>query len=163
MDVTRGDDRHISLFEIGHVTGMGKHGHDVGCDERRLGGCAYDQRASRSCRDHRPRLSLRRDGEGIAATHILRGSSYGLRQIHSLLEIFIDQMRHNLRVRFRMKSVALFLQLVFQRLIVFDNAVVYQHAAFRAVRVGILLRGFSVRRPSRVADPHGATKCFLFE
>ena len=163
MDMSRGHDRHIALFEVGHVTGMGEHGHDVGRDEGRLGGCAHDQRTSGARHDHRPRFPLRNDGERITPSHILRSGSYGLGQLHVLLEISIDQMRHDLRVRFRMKLVTLFLQLLFQRLIVFDDAVVHEHAAFRAVRVGVLLRGLPVRRPSRVADPYGAIEFFLLE
>ena len=72
-------------------------------------------------------------------------------------------MRHDFRVRFRMKLVALFFQLLFQRLIVFDNAVVHEHTAFRAVRMGILFRGLPVRRPSRVADSHRALELFFLE
>ena len=163
MDVSRGHDRHIALFEVSDVTCMGQHGHDIGRDEGRLGGCAHDQRTSRARRDHRPRFQLRNDGERITPSHILRGSSYRFGQLHALLEIFIDQMRHDLRVRFRVKLVSLFLQLLFQWLIVFDDAVVHEHAAFRAVRVGVLLRGLPVRRPSRVADSHSALEFFLLE
>src|SRR6476660_1016722 len=31
------------------------------------------------------------------------------------------------------------------------------------MRVGVLFRGFPVRRPSRVADTYGAVECFLLE
>ena len=163
MDIRRGHNRHIALFKIDHVTGMGEHGHDIGGDERCIGGCAHNQRTPGTRRDHRPRFPLRNDGERITPSHILRGSSHRYGQRHALLKIFVDQMRDDLRVRFRLKLVALFFQLLFQRLIVFDDAVVHEHAAFRAVRVGVLLRGLPVRRPSRVANSHGALECFLLE
>jgi hypothetical protein len=162
-DICRGHDRHIALLEVGHVTGMGEHRHNVGRDETRLCRCSHNQRTSCASGDHRSRFPLRNDGKRITPAHILRGSPYRLGQLHALLEISIDQMRHDFRVRFRMKLVALFLQLLFQRLIVFNDAIVYKHAAFRPVRVGILLRGLPVRGPSRMTDSHGAVDRFRLE
>ena len=163
MDIRRGHNRQIPLFEIRHITGMGQHRHDVGGDERRMGRCAHDQRAARARRDYRPRFPLRNDGQRITASHVLGRSSHRLSQLHARLEIFVDQVRDHFRVRFRVKLVSLVLQLLFQRLIVFDDAVMHEYATLRAVRMGILLRGLPVRRPTCVADPHGAGELFLLE
>ena len=66
--------------------------------------------------------------------------------------MLVDQMSDDLRVRLGLKFVALFLQLLFERLIVFDDPVVDEHAAVRTMRVRILLRGLPVCRPTGVAD-----------
>ena len=74
----------------------------------RLAVCAHDQWTSGARRDHRPRFPFGNDGERITPSHILGRSSYRLGQLHALMEIFIDQMRHDFRVCFRMKRVAFF-------------------------------------------------------
>ncbi|MCG3768264.1 MAG: hypothetical protein JW394_0368 [Nitrospira sp.] len=57
-DIRRGHNRHIPLFEVGHVAGMGQHRHDIRGNKGRCGRCPHDQRATRARRDHRSRFPL---------------------------------------------------------------------------------------------------------
>ncbi len=69
-------------------------------------------------------------------------------------EVLLDQMRDDFGVGFGLESVALRLQLVLQRKIVLDDAVVHHHdvAGAIAVRVRVLFGGTAVRGPAGMAD-----------
>ena len=88
-----------------------------------------DERTSGARGDDGLRFLLADDGERITPSHFFRRLTYGIGQLHALLHMFVDQMSHHLRVRLRLKFIALFLQLLLERLIVFDDPVVHQHAA----------------------------------
>src|SRR5215831_13537764 len=63
-------------------------------------------------------------------------------------------MRNHFRVGLCLENVAFLLQLLFQRKVVLDDAVMHhdQVAGTVAMRMGILFGGASVRRPAGVAD-----------
>ncbi len=72
-------------------------------------------------------------------------------------------MGQHFRVGLRLKHVALFCQLLLQRLIILDDAVVHKDTALRSMRMGILLGRLAVRGPAGVTDAHHATQFFLFQ
>ena len=87
---------------------------------------------------------------------MLDGGAHGLFQI--ALEVLLDQVRDDLGVGLGLENVAFVLQLLLERQIVFDDAVVHHHdvALAIAVRVRVLFGGTAVRGPARVADAEGA-------
>ncbi len=75
-------------------------------------------------------------------------------------KIALHQVGDDFSVGFRGKLVAFFDQLLLQRQIVFDDAVVHHHDLSGAVtmRVSIFFSGTSVGGPARVADAVGAVE-----
>ncbi len=145
-------DRHVALFEIDDVPGMREHGHDVRGDVGGLLRSPDNQRTPRSRRDQTLRLFFTDHREGVAAADFLRGGTHGFGQVHSALQMLVDEMSDNLRIRLGLKGVTLFLQLLFERLVVLDDPVMDEHASVRSMRMRILLRRFAVGRPSGMAD-----------
>src|SRR5260370_3746449 len=68
--------------------------------------------------------------------------------------MFFHQMGDDLCVRFGDELVALILKLLFERQIVFDDAVVHDHDLSAAIAMGmsVFLGWTAVRRPTCVAD-----------
>ncbi len=130
MHMILGDDGDVSLLEIGDIPRMGQHGHDIRRDIRGMLGLAHHQGTSGTSRNQRSGLSLGNNGQRIAASHLFRRRPNRLRQALPFIEIFIDQVRDHFRISFGLKQIPIFFQLLFQRLIIFDNPVVDKHTTF---------------------------------
>src|SRR5690606_6819890 len=82
-------------------------------------------------------------------------------QVVSLLQVLVNEMRGDLGIRFGLELVPLRDQLVLDRLVVLDDAVVdHRDAVPGKMRVRVLLRDSAVRRPARGGDaePAGARR-----
>ena len=97
-------------------------------------------------RDHRQRKH---------AGQFLDGGAHRLFQV--ALEVLLHQVRDDFGVGLGLEHVAFVLQLLLQREVVFDDAVVHHDdvALAIAVRMGVLLGGTAVGGPARVADAEG--------
>ena len=69
-------------------------------------------------------------------------------------EVLLDQVRDDFGVGLGLEDVAFVLQLLLERQVVFDDAVVHHDDVARAiaVRMGVLFGGAAVRGPAGVAD-----------
>ena len=152
LDVVLCHDRHIALFEIHDVPGMREHGHDVRGDVGRLFRSPDNQRTPRSRRDQTLRFFFTDHREGVAAADFPRSGTHGIGEIQSALQMLVDEMSDNLGIRLGLKGVALFLQLLFERLVVLDDPVVDEHTSVGPMRMRILLRRFAVSRPTGMAN-----------
>ncbi len=85
-------------------------------------------------------------------------SSKGRAAVPRARRIFFDQVGDDLGIGLSGKFVAFLGQLLLEREIVFDDAVVHHHNLSRAiaVRMGIFFGGTSVRGPAGVADAIGS-------
>ncbi len=157
------DHRHVPLFEIGHFSRVREHRHHIGSDVGRVLRPTDDQRAAGARGNQRSGFALGNHRQRITAPHVFRREPHRIGQLILLLKILIDQMGDNLRIGFRFEFVAVFLQLLLQLLIVFDNSVVHQHAPFRSMRMGILFRGLPMGRPPSMADSDRSLELVGFE
>jgi hypothetical protein len=87
------------------------------------------------------------------AAHVRQRAAHRIFQT-VVSHLALNQVRDDFCVGFGLEFVSLRLQLLFQVKVVFDDAVVHNHdaACAVAVRMGILLGGAAMCRPSRVAD-----------
>jgi hypothetical protein len=154
-------DRKVALFQIDHLLRMRQHRHHVGSHERCLARPPDHERAAGTGRHQRARLLLAHGHDRIAAMNLFRGGTHGLRERLAVLHVFGDQMRHDFGIGFRFEPVALFLQLVLERQIIFDDAVVDEHAGAGAVRMRVLLGRPAVRRPTGMPDADRAAELLL--
>ena len=94
--------------------------------------------------------------ESESPLYLTHGLSNRVRQI--AVKIKGNQLRQNFRIRFRPERNALFLQLFFQKVVIFNNAVVNDKNVVRFVplRMGVLYRGFTVRCPTGVGNADAA-------
>ena len=113
-----------------------------------------DQRAVLPCREKFPRIIFKHHPESIGSPDTEHGPCQRLQRRAGFLIIIVDQLDRDLCVRLGIKCVTGLHQLVFQFLIILDNAVMYQHhrTVVRAVRVRIILRRLPVGRPAGMAD-----------
>ncbi len=102
------------------------------------------------------RVGARDHGQREDAGDFLHGGAHGLFQI--AFEVLLDQVRDDFGIGLGLEDVAFLLQLLLEREIVFDDAVVHHDdiALAIAVRVRILFGGTPVGCPARVADAEGA-------
>src|SRR3982751_1854691 len=107
------------------------------------------------------RLAFTDRRDGIAAANILRRCQHRVGKTVAVLHVFRDEMGDDFSVGFRFKAVPLLLELLLERQIVLDDAVVDEHAPAGAMRMGVLLGWFAMGRPSRMADPGGPTEALF--
>src|SRR5688500_1237617 len=103
------------------------------------------------------RLSFADGRDGIAAANILRGRQHRIGETLALLHVSGHEMSHDFGVRFRFKPVPFFLKLLFERQIVFDDAVMNEYAPSGPMGMRILLRRLPMGRPTRMADSGRST------
>ncbi len=132
---------------------MGQHRHHVRTNKRRIGRATDDQRTTGPGCDQHAGLPLRNHRDGITSANLFRRRAHRIRQMQfAFLHVHIDQVRDDFRVGFGLKLVAVFDQALLQLDVIFDDSVVHQDTTLGAVRVGVLLGGLAVRRPTRVPD-----------
>ena len=103
------DNRHIPLFEIGHVSSMRKHRHHIGGDIRGVICPTDNERAAGPGGDQGSWFPFRDDRQRITAPHVLRREPHGIGQLVFFLKILVDQMGDHFRIGFRCEFVAVFL------------------------------------------------------
>ena len=93
-----------------------------------------------------------RHGKRKHSAQLLHRAADGALQI--AFEILLHQVRDHFGIGLRLEDVALALQLLFQRKVIFDDAVVHHDdvAGAVAMRMGVLFGGASMRRPAGMAD-----------
>ncbi len=114
-------------------------------------------------RDHLMRMVGMHHDQAISPPDLPEGSFDRLQQVAVILAL--NQMGHDFGVGFRRKLVALELQLFAQRIVIFDDAIVYHHdrAAMTGMGMGIGLRRFAMRGPTRVAHADRAGQMAIFK
>ena len=98
----------------------------------------------------------RNHGQREDAAQFLDGRAHGLFQV--ALEILLDQVGDDFGIGLGLEDVAFGFELMLERKVVLDDAVMHHHhvALAIAVRVRVLLGGPAVRGPARVADAERA-------
>ena len=79
----------------------------------------------------------------------------------AFLDEFIDQMRNDLRIRFRCENMAFALERFLEGKIVFNDAIVDHSHLACLMGMGIFVRRPSVGGPSGMTDPHLSIKGLL--
>ena len=166
------DERNILVVEIYDPVGIFGYGACVAGDEELpiLLAYAYCQRRGFARGYH-----LRRDapvyyGDGVGSDTEPQGGAYACGQIAVTdVHYVLDELYEYLGVGLALEGISTFAQLVAQRGVVLDDAVVYdgQVARLREVRVGVRLRRDAVRGPARMGYAEraclSALLCLLFE
>ena len=155
-DAIRRENRHIAIGQKKHILCVGQDRGDVAGDEVFVIADADDDRRTHAGGDDFVRVGARNHGQREDAGDLLHRQAHRLFQ--AAFEMFLDQMRDDLGVGLGLEEMAFMLELMLQREVVLDNAVVYHHHVVLtvAVRVRVLFRGPSVSRPSRMADAERA-------
>ncbi len=98
------------------------------------------------------------DADGVGAPELAERLLHRVIESTELLQVMLDQVGQDFGVGLRAKRVALGGEPLLDLEIVFEDPVVHDDEATRAVRVGVgvFLGGPPVRRPPRVADADGA-------
>ena len=118
-----------------------------------------DQRGILSGHIEFVRAVLEQHRQGIGAPDAHHGAGEGIhRSLFVFFQIIIDQVDGYLGVRLRVEGVSVPGKLVFQLLVIFDDAVVHAHnrAVLRDMRVRVGLRGLAVCGPAGMADSNCA-------
>ena len=152
----RREDRHIAIGQEKHVARVAEDGGHVGCDEVFVVADADDHRRAVARGDDLLRIGARNHGQREYARQFRDGLPYRLFQVAP--EVLLDQVGDDLGVGFGAEHVAFRFQLMLERQVVLDDAVVHHHqvALAIAVRVSVLFGGPAMRGPPRVADAERA-------
>ncbi len=149
------EDRDVTVFQKDHVPRVRENRGHVRRHERAVRALAYHERTARARGHKRPWSVLGHDGDRVAAADLVSRRADGRFQTGSGFQVPRDQMRHNFGVGLGLERVAVFLQLLLQRHVVLNDAVVHQRQRARPMGMGVLLRRLAVRRPAGMADPDG--------
>ena len=135
------------------AVGVLEHCGDVGGDIIAFIRKRDDERAVLAGRIDFAGKVFKKNSEGIRAVDFFESRANGAKRIVRGTVVIIDELCRDLGVGLRHKGIALLGQKVFERNIVFDNAVMNKRKIFRPMGVGVDIRRFAVRRPAGVSDP----------
>ena len=159
-----GDLHHVAFFQVGHAAGGAGHGQRVGGEERLAIAQRHHQRRPCARTHHHVGVVASEHGNRVGAMQALdarahRGKQVAARGAARVRIGLVDQVGDHLGVGLRFKAVADGLELVAQRFVVLDDAVVHQgDGVAREVRVGVDGIRLAVRGPARVGDADGAVQ-----
>jgi hypothetical protein len=169
LDAGEGEDGHVAVGEEVDVAGVVEDAGNVGGDEVLAFADADDDGRAEAGGDDLVRLGGGEDAEREGAGEALDGAADGYFERDGLaggfgvfLDLF-DEVGDDFGVGFGDELVALRGELVLEREIVFDDAVVDDDDAAGAVAMGmgVLFGGAAVRGPAGVADAEGAVERML--
>ena len=151
-----GQHRHVSVRQEEHVAGVAEDGGHVGRHKVLVVPDADHDRRSQPRGHDFERIGAGNHGQREHSGEFLDSRAHGVFQVP--LEVLLDQVGDHLGVGFGLENVALFQQLMLERQVVLDDAVVNHHdlALAIAVGMGILLGGPPVRGPAGVANAEAA-------
>src|SRR5271165_5338520 len=159
------DDREVAVGEKEKIARVRQQRGHVGGDKEFIFAEADDDGRAVAGGDDLVGLVDRDHDEREHASEFFYGFADGIFErgpmaVAALKKVALDEVRDDLGVGFRRELVAFFDQLLFEREVVFDNAVVDNDdlAGAVAMRVRILFRGTAVRCPAGVADAIGAVE-----
>ena len=155
--------RNLAVLQEEHAARVLEERRDVGRHEVLAVAEADDdwRRALRG--DHPVRLGLGQHDDRVRALERLHGAAGRVGKAEARLHLLIDQVRDHLCVGLREHPSAAALERGAQLEIVLDDAVVDEDHLACPVRMGVLLRRTSMRRPPRVADAGRARERLLAE
>ena len=135
---------------------MAQNRRDIGSHEIFAFTQTHHHRWSVAGRDNFVGIFTGDDGQRDYAGKLADGVPYGCFQIAG--EIFFHQVGDDLGVGFSDEPVAFFGQLVLQREIIFDDAVMHHHDVAAAIAMGmrVFLSRSAMRGPAGVADAIGS-------
>ncbi len=158
------DRRDVALLQEHEPARHGQQRRDVRGDEVLALAQAHDDRAACACQHDGVRVLLGHDRKRIGAVQLAHGRLHGVEQALARVEVHVHPVRDHLGVGLGAELVATALQVVAQRLVVLDDAVVHDgDAVARDVRVGIALARHAVGRPAGVRDAELAVHRALVE
>ena len=152
--------RELAVFEVDHAARVAYQRRDVGGEVFRAGADSDYQRARAAHRDERIRELGADYPERVRALETRHGLHHGLFKI--AVEVHFEQMRHDLGIGVAAEGIPLLRQLLAERGVVLDDAVVDDGEAsvIGNVRVRVELRRSAVGRPARMPD--AADAAYLF-
>mmetsp|Transcript_78982 Transcript_78982/g.223532 ORF Transcript_78982/g.223532 Transcript_78982/m.223532 type:complete len:648 (-) Transcript_78982:157-2100(-) len=152
----------VALPEVHDILGVLDDGGRVAPQHVLVLPHAEQQRGALPGADEQVRVVLEDEDDPVGPLHHLQGprDDPALLQLRHLVPHALHQVRQALGVRLALEDVALLLQLLLERLVVLDHAVVHDGygAVVGDVRVRVLVRRLPVRRPARVGDADGTLK-----
>ena len=143
---------HVAIRQEKHVARVVQDGRHIGGDKIFTIAQSDDHRRAIAGGDDFIRVSACQHGQGEDAGQLLDGNSHRVFQVP--LEVLLHQVGDDFGVRLRGEHVPLGFELVLERKVIFNDAVVHHHdiALAIAMRVRVLFRGPPVRGPARVPD-----------
>ena len=103
--------------------------------------------------DHQVVMALEDHGERERAMEVFKRLGHRLFGRHPVIEEAGNQLRRNLRIRFRFKDITLFAQPLRQFPIILDNAVMDERDLLGHMRMGVDLVRYAMGRPAGMANP----------
>ena len=151
-----GEDGHVPVGQEEHVACIAQDGGYVGSDKILTVPQAHHYRRPGARGHDLVGIFPRDDAQREHAGHLFHSIAHGAFEI--AVEVFLHQMRDDLRVGLGDEFVPFRDQLLLQGQVILDDAVMHYDdiAVAIAMRMGILFRGPAVGRPARVADAVGA-------
>ena len=126
-----------------------QQGKDVGCDKMLTDAYADHQGAAFPGGDQPIRAVVVNHTQCIGAFQFLHGMFYRSEQVIAALQVAVDLVDDNLRIRFRCERVGSACLFLPQRVMILDDAVMYQGDFIPAdMRVGIIDAGTAVSSPA---------------
>ena len=160
LDAVGKDLGHLPLLEQIDAPRVGQHGRDVGGDVVAALAQADDEGAVLAGGEDAVREARAEHAQGIGALELAHRGAHGAQDVPLGLERLLQQVGKDLGVRLALEAIALGGELFAQGGVVFDDAVVDDRdlPGLGQMRVAVLVRGFAVGSPARVADAHAAGK-----
>ena len=154
--------RHLQISDIIYIAGVFQDRRYVRSDKGFIFCHSKDHGAVFSGYIYFTRIILEHDRKGIGTTDTYHGMCDGIHRCSLIfLVIIIDQLDCYLGIGLRIESIAFTGELIFQFLIVLNDAVVdcYDITIVCHMRMCIVLRGFTMSCPSGMTDTTGSWYC----
>ncbi|MDF9863451.1 hypothetical protein M2437_002433 [Methylorubrum pseudosasae] len=158
LGTVAGQDRPITLFEIGDLIGEGRERERVRSEIGLALPEADGQRRAVAGADQEIVLAREQEGQGEGAVQARQRRLDGSHRPEPLLHQVADELRHDLGVGLALEARARCFEFALQLAEILDDAVMDHRQPLGGVRVGIGLVGASVRGPAGMADADRARK-----
>ena len=146
---------HLPVLQENHTAGVLQQGRDVRGDEVFPFSEADHEGAGLLGPDEQARLATAERTDCVRALDLAKGRTHGAREVEPFGDLFIDQVRDDLRIGLRAEGAPPGLQLLPKGQVVLYNSVVYHNHVAGTVGVGVDLRGAAVSSPPGVPDADG--------
>src|ERR1700722_4713294 len=142
----------IAFFKIADAVGERRQRQRIGAQIHFLIAVTDRQRTAAPRADQKIFMAGENNGNRERAFEPLKRRGGRLLRRETLVEIIRNQMRDGFGVGFRLEAMLLFLQLLTQLAVIFDDAVMHDGDLAGYVRMRVVLGRAPMRRPTRMTD-----------
>src|SRR5262249_23098443 len=154
---------HITFLEEHESAGGRKKRGDIGCHKSLFHAQPDDDRATFAGQDEPLRILFTHHCQGVGTLQLRDGGANCLEEVAHCLQMSVNPVSDDLRIRLRGEPVSRTLELLAQLVVVFDDPVVNDsYTTMRYMRVSITLAGNAVRGPAGMSNSYlSGGRCVL--